>query len=188
MKKYGILFFLMACTAILLAQEQVQMDLLVTDSTWKKEVFPFPLNFAPDIPFEGIEEARFPKRWADTTHAECWSYVFVWDIKRLSAITERELEDNLQLYFDGLMGWQHTNALLLKTDDVTDFRKYRGKVKTFDAFFSKKTMTLNVLVEVRYCGQRKKSVVLFRFSPRGFEHEIWHKLNAVTLRSPECEP
>lgn len=188
MKKYGILFFLMACTAILSAQEPAPIDLLTTDSTWKKEVFPFPLSFAPNIPFEGMEEARFPKQWADTTSADCWSYVFAWDIKRHSAITERELEDNLQLYFDGLMGWQHTNAVLLKTDDAADFSKYRGKIKTFDAFFSKKTMTLNVSVEVRYCSQRKKSVVFFRFSPQVFEHEIWQKLNAVTLRSPECEP
>ncbi len=188
MKKYGSLFFLIAYTAILLAQEPVQIDLLVTDSTWKKEVFQFPLSFAPDIPFEGMEEARFPKRWADTTSTDCWSYVFAWDIKRLSAITERELEDNLQLYFDGLMGWQYTNALLLKTEDVAGFPKYRGKIKTFDAFFSKKTMTLNVLIEVRHCSQRKKSVVLFRFSPQVFEHEIWHKLNGVTLRLPECEP
>lgn len=186
MKKCGILFFLIAFTSNLFAQ--AQLDLLATDSTWKKEVFQFPLSFAPGIPFEGIEEARFPKQWADTTSADCWSYVFAWDIKQQSALTERELEDNLQLYFDGLMGWQHTNAVLLKTDDVADLPKYRGKIKTFDAFFSKKTMTLNALVEVRYCSRRKKSVVVFRFSPQIFEHEIWQKLNAVTLRSPECEP
>lgn len=186
MKKYGFLIFLIGFSANLFGQTPI--DLLATDSTWKKEVFKFPLGFAPEIPFEGVEDAGFPKRWADTTSAECWSYVFAWDIKRLSAISERELEDNLQLYFNGLMGWEHTNALILKTDKVAGFSNYIGKIKTFDAFFSKKPMVLNVSIAVRYCSLREQSTVFFRFSPQGFEYEIWHKLNAVTLLSTDCEP
>lgn len=184
MKKCSILFYLIAFSVNLCAQ--AELDLLATDSTWKKEEFLFPLSFAPEIPFEGIEEARFPKKWADTTNAECWSYVFAWDIKRPSVLTERELEDNLQLYFDGLMGWQHTNALLLKTLDLGETSNYSGKIKTFDAFFSKRTMTLNVSISVRHCNLRERSVVVFRLSPQIFEHEIWQKLNAVTLRAPDC--
>lgn len=184
MKKRGALFFLMAFSINLFAQ--AQQELLIADSTWKKEVFPFPLVFAPDIPLEGLEEARFPKQWADTTSAECWSYVFAWDIKRPSAITQRELEDNLKLYFDGLMGWQHTNVRLLKIDEGSIFAKFTGEIKTFDAFFSKKEMTLNVTVSCQYCSQQKKSVLVFRFSPENFENEIWHKLNTVSLFSPDC--
>ncbi len=186
MKKCIVLFSLLAFVAKLLAQ--AQPDILATDSTWKKEVFSFPLSFAPAIPFEGIEEAHFPKRWADSTHAEYWSYVFVWDIKRLSAITERELQDHLQLYFDGLMGCQNTNVLLLKTDSTLGVSKYHGKVKTFDAFFQKKMMTLHVTIEVSYCSQQKRSLALFRFSPQFSEHEIWSQLNAVTLLNPNCNP
>ena len=138
MKKYSLFFLLMTLAVSALAQEKERSDLLITDSTWTKEVFPFPLSFAPEIPFEGFEEARFPKRWSDSTSAEHWSYVFAWDIKRQSEWTARELEDHLQSYFNGLMQWQHTNALLINTGNKNGIARYTGKIKTFDAFFSKK--------------------------------------------------
>lgn len=34
--------------------------LLQTDDTWAKEIFIFPLRFAPEMPFLGKEEAHFP--------------------------------------------------------------------------------------------------------------------------------
>jgi hypothetical protein len=86
------------------------------------------------------------------------------------------------------MGWQHTNALLLKTGETGGLSTFTGKIKTFDAFFSKKPMTLHVTVEVQYCNLEKKSIAIFRFSPQILEHEIWHKLNAVTLLNPTCNP
>lgn len=184
MKKRMISIFLLAFSAALLAQEQ--HDLLATDSTWNKEVFQFPLNFAPEIPFEGMEEARFPKRWADTTSAECWSYVFVWDIKRTSAITKRELEDNLARYYNGLMKWQHSTVRMTPAKKAGNVSRFTGEIRTLDAFFSKKEMTLFVTVSSQYCSRQKKAQLVFRLSPRAFEHEIWQKLNGVNLLSPDC--
>lgn len=186
--RYTVLLLFCAWVATLSAQAQAQNDMLSTDSTWTKEVFYFPLSFAPDIPLEGAEEARFPKHWADTNSVENWSYVFVWNVQSDSALTERELEDNLQKYFNGLMAWEHTNALLVKTDDSAGVSKYTGKVRTLDAFFTKRKMTLRVRVETRYCRQQKRFVAFFRFSPLGFEHEVWHQLMAATLQLPECVP
>ncbi|MFT5386316.1 MAG: CubicO group peptidase (beta-lactamase class C family), partial [Saprospiraceae bacterium] len=50
-----------------------------------------------------------------------------------------------------------------------------------DAFFTKEPMTLNVSVEKIYCAQKKKSILLFRFSPREFEDDVWQKLAEVKL-------
>jgi hypothetical protein len=47
MKKRAILFYLIALSVHLCAQ--TEPDLLTTDSTWKKEMFLFPINFAPEI-------------------------------------------------------------------------------------------------------------------------------------------
>jgi hypothetical protein len=184
MNKIYIVLLLIAHSAISFAQA----DLIITDSTWNKEVFPFPLNFAADIPFIGIEEAYFPKHWVDTNSIENWSYVFVWDIQFDTKLTAQLLEDNLQLYFNGLMGYENTIAVFMEQEDKGDSATFKGKIKTIDAFFTKKPMTLHVLVERHYCPVRQKTLIMFRFSPKGFEHEIWQKLNAVALRKPVCGP
>lgn len=43
------------------AQSDSTTNLIQTDSSWGKEIFHFPLSFAPSIHYQGIEEARFPK-------------------------------------------------------------------------------------------------------------------------------
>ena len=186
MKKYAILWLLALGTAGLTAQEPV--DLLVSDSSWTKEVFQFPLSFAPDIPLEGIEEARFPKGWSDTSSVAHWSYVFAWQIQLQTALTTRELEAYLQQYFNGLMGWQNTQVSLTETAATGNTVEFTGKIETFDAFFTHKPMTLNVMITSQYCGPVKKSTVFFRFSPKGFEHDIWGRLNGVTMLSAGCAP
>lgn len=188
MKHCTLLLLTLVWAATLSAQAQAQTDMLSTDSTWTKEVFQFPLSFAPDISFEGTEEARFPKHWADTNSVENWSYVFVWNVQSDSVLTGNVLADNLEKYFNGLMSWEQTNALLVKTDDSAGVSKYTGKVNTLDAFFTQRKMMLLVRVETHYCSQQKRSIAFFRLSPQGFEHEVWHKLMAATLRLPQCVP
>ena len=43
-----------------------------------------------------------------------------------------------------------------------------------------------VTVSSQYCSRQKKAQLVFRLSPRAFEHEIWQKLNGVNLLSPDC--
>jgi hypothetical protein len=187
MKKIcAIMIALMAHSMFLMGQGQADINLLKTDSTWVKEVFYFPLNFANEIKFEGVEEARFPQKWADTSSTDFWSYVFVWEIKTSSRLMEKDLEDNLQIYFNGLLNWQHTNAVFLQKEAAENHSIYLGKIKTFDAFFTKKPITLQVIAEIHFCAQQKKSLIFFRFSPKPYEHEIWHKLNGVQIETPDC--
>jgi hypothetical protein len=47
----------------LFEEEKSNFNLLETDSTWNQEIFHFPISFAPEIKFEGFEDARFP-HWA----------------------------------------------------------------------------------------------------------------------------
>ncbi len=198
MKNNTIVIILLLHSILIFGQEQEHVDLLETDSTWGKEIFKFPLSFAKEIPYEGIEEARFPKNWAKRDSSDFWSYAFVWSININAAeLTEKELETDLQTYFDGLMRIkekrdnevfiQSTVALFLEKNDAKESSQYIGKVRTHDAFFDKKPMTLNVLVEKHYCEQQKKTIVLFRFSPKEFGHDIWLKLGEVKARPNICE-
>ncbi len=170
--------------------------LLKTDKSWSKEVFIFPLNFAKDLDYEGTEEAHFPKGWRNPASPEFWSYVFVWNVKRSTELTAAELESNLQMYFDGLTNVVNKNKDLVppkamadmhKKEAINEVSKFVGTIKIFDAFVTQKNMTLQVVVEKKYCEQKKKSIIFCRFSPKEFGHEIWRTLDEIKLRGNSCE-
>jgi hypothetical protein len=64
---------------------------------------------------------------------------------------------------------------------------YIGKITTFDKFFTKKIMTLNVQVEHHYCDHKNKSIIVFRFSPKLFDDPVWQTLKSVSLANDVCE-
>ena len=92
----------------------------------------------------------------------------------------------MQIYFDGLMNKQNTNAIIIKKDGANGVSRYIGKVKTFDEFFTKVPMVLNVLIERYYCENLKKTIILFRFSPKAFGNDVWLKLDEVKLPASIC--
>ena len=200
MLKFKTLFvclFFVLQTILLFGQEENNPPLLKTDTTWGKEVFHFPLGFAREIDYTGIEEAYFPKGWKLVDHDDFWSYAFVWKVDHDKLLTSKELEDDIKKYFDGLMdmnqngneetGILSTTTLFIEKGKFSDVSFYLGKVKTFDRFTTKKPMALHVSVEQSYCEETKKAIVLFRFSPKEFDHRIWLKLNKLKLSDTICE-
>jgi hypothetical protein len=164
---------------------------------WGREDFKFPLGFAREIDYKGIEEAYFPKGWKLPEQDDFWSYAFVWEIDKEEILTEKELERDIKRYFDGLMdmnrngtketGILSSTTLFIEKGKFSDVSFYLGKVKTFDRFTTKKTMTLNVSVEQSYCEDTEKTIVFFRFSPKAFDHPIWKKLNTLKLSATVCK-
>ena len=169
-----------------LKTEQVKLDLLVTDSIWSKEVFTFPIRFAQEINYKGIEEAQFPKGWSQKDSPNYWSYVFVWDVEGNQVNSEKELEADLKTYFDGLMNSKNTTSQFFKMESSIDLIKYTGKVSFFDNLRTKENISLNVLVEKQYCKQKGKSIIVFRFSPKDFNNDVWNTLEKVVLRVNIC--
>ena len=172
------------------------ISLLKTEDTWGKEVFLFPLNFARGLNYKGFEEAQFPKGWREEESPEFWSYAFVWNIGLDENLTETELEKNLQIYFDGLMksvnkekGKILPNAVadIDKIKNSNDVLKFTGTIKTYDSFATKKPLLLNVQIEKQDCKQTKRSFILFKFSPKNFNHAIWKTLEKIELRDNVCE-
>ncbi len=193
MKIPMITFLYIACFSIsLIAQnelkpEQVKLDLLVTDSIWSKELFTFPISFAPDIPYIGIEEAQFPKGWSQKESPNFWSYVFVWDIEGNQVNSEKELEADLKIYFDGLMNSQNTMTQISRKESAINKSYYEGKVSFFDNLRTKENLSLNLRVEKQYCKKTNKSIIVFRFSPKEFNHKVWNTLEEVILRANACD-
>lgn len=178
-----IIIFLLATSFVLLGQEQEQEHLyfLETDSTWRKELFIFPINFAREINYKGVEDARFPEGWEDQESPNFWSYAFAWNIEHTTDLSGAILEADLQKYFNGLMGTDKTKVQLQEKDAKGTVIYFEGAVQTMDGFFTKKPMTLNVRIENRYCAEKKKSILVFRFSPQGFGSVVWQKLQEVQL-------
>jgi len=75
-----------------------------------------------------------------------------------------------------------TKVELHKKEDSDKKITYTGKLTIYDAFTTQKPMILNVHVENYYLYNKKKAIVLFRFSPKKFEHDIWKTLKKVKLR------
>jgi len=176
--------------------DQANLYLLKTEDTWGKEIFTFPIHFAKDINYEGVEEAHFPKGWREVESPEFWSYAFAWNINFTTKLTTTELETNLQRYFDGLMDGVNkkkdlvlpkTVAKFQNNEDAEKLSKFTGTVKVHDAFVTQRTMTLHVMVEAQYCEEEKKSIIVFKFSPKNFGNEIWQTLKAIELRENVCE-
>src|SRR5882757_10892368 len=69
---------------------------------WGKEKIPFPIEFAPSIPFKGMEEIRFTPGWGDNKSEDYWSYTFVWFVEGVPVITQDSLKKYLTQYYTGL--------------------------------------------------------------------------------------
>jgi hypothetical protein len=60
------------------AQESVEVPFyLPTPEGWRTETIPFPLEFAPELDYEGLEELRFAPGMFKEGSADFWSYAFV---------------------------------------------------------------------------------------------------------------
>ena len=169
---------------------------LETNSTWRKELFRIPLNFAPDISLRGIEDARFPIGWEVKDSSTFWSYVFAWNVDHPQAVSTDELSANLELYFDGLMrmerrteedGITKTTSNLKRIETSNEIISYTGEITTFDAFFDKKPITFNVKADQYYCEEINRAITIFRFSPQYFDSDAWDILAEVTLPDNICD-
>lgn len=167
-------------------------DVLDADDSWGKELFAMPLHFARDIKLNGIEDARFPKGWLNTESHEFWSYVFGWNVSLTEELTESQLEDYMQKYYDGLSNDVNKDRdrnlpKAIAKFSKTDALSFEGKVTIYDSFVTKKQLDLNIRVTQQICHDKNKSAIIFRISPAPFINQIWNKLEEIKIRKDICK-
>lgn len=163
---------------------------LMMPTGWTSERFPIPIEFAPQIPYKGVEELRFAPGWGKRSSSDYWSYAYVWWIEGSPTITAAKLQDYLKAYYSGLVAQNNTsrNGLPAKVVPTTASIK---KVKTTgnEAVFSgaiimldymgQSPITLNCLVHIKTCQEQKHTAVFVEISPKPADHVIWKTLHTI---------
>ena len=159
-------------------EQKEEISVLKAPESWRSELIPFPLSFAPSIDFTGVEDIRFAAGWNQPDSPEFWTYTFVWDIEEDPQLTVGKLHELMKAYYDGIMGVDYTMALFVKSCESNAFF---GKVRTHDRFFTKEEITLNIKVFSWFCPKTSHHLVRFDLSPQPVDHSIWEKFKEVEV-------
>lgn len=159
---------------------------------WRQETIPFPLEFAPDLPYKGVEELRFSPGMFKSDQGGYWSYAFVWWLDGHPALDASELNSSLQSYFAGLC----TSVAKDKGQTIDPAKisaslhavagperklghavaAYAGTVDSYDPFVTGKPITLNLEVWVWDCDRSGKRAAMILVSPKPASAPIWSSL------------
>jgi hypothetical protein len=153
------------------------------------------LDFAPDLPYRGVEELRFAPGFFTTSEPDWWSYAFAWWLEDAAPTDETALGDALTVYFRGLceavgggtftFDPDHFQAALKQASpsDGQPGPSLEGQIETYDAFQTGDPLTLRVRAHLFTCGDHH--TVLIGASPAAETDSIWIDLSAV-LETFEC--
>jgi hypothetical protein len=159
---------------------------------WRQETIPFPLEFAPELPYQGVEELRFSPGMFKPDQGGYWSYAFVWWLDGRPTLDATELSSSLTRYFTGLctsVAKEKGQAIdpakvSASLHGMTDsprklehaVRAFAGTVNSYDPFATGKPIVLNVEAWVWDCDRSGKRAVLVLASPQPESAPIWSSL------------
>jgi len=152
---------------------------------WKKETIPFPLDFAPELPYRGTEELRFAPGFFDPNAPGYWSYAFVWFVESGPAFDSASVSSALKQYFVGL-----TRAVAKESKEPFDpdlskieahlDPQMNGTLTTIDAFKTHAPVLLTIKTSKGECGDHR--YLLVTASPKTLgptPDPMWESLGSV---------
>ncbi len=158
---------------------------------WDVERFLIPIEFAPQIPYTGVEDIRFTPGWGNVKSNEYWTYAFLWYLNGSPAINKNIIENNLRAYYTGLVGRNieprkipvskviPTKALVKQVMTFKrDTKTFNGTIEMLD-YMEQKTITLNCIVHVRPYKEKGKTFIFYELSPKPLSDSIWLTLNQL---------
>jgi hypothetical protein len=164
---------------------------LITPEGWSVERFGIPIDFAPTIPYSGVEDIRFAPGWADPASDEYWTYAFLWYLDGKPEINSESIEKNLNAYYTGLIGRNidKRNIPQEKISDVKvsmkqintsegDLQTYSGTIDMLD-YMGQKPMTLNCIVHIKSCADEKHTFVFYEISPKALTNDVWKEMDKL---------
>lgn len=166
---------------------------------WGVERFVIPIEFAPTIPYKGVEDVRFAPGWGDEKRSDYWTYAFLWFLEGKPEITPEATERNLTAYYTGLIGrnierrkipkekLMHVKVTMKKaTADPGDLQTFSGTVEMLD-YMAQKPITFNCIVHVKMCPAKRNTFVFTQISPQPLTSDIWKGLRDLWTTF-DCSP
>jgi hypothetical protein len=155
---------------------------------WRRETFTFPIEFAPELKHQGLEELRFSPGMFKPNKPDFFGYAWVWWLDGKTSWTAPQLGRELELYFAGLArdvdgkgfaaSGVHVRSQLRGRAGGTGTRQgFAGTVDTYEPFATHAAIRLNVHVRVFDCPGH--TVALFQVSPRRPGAKPWKKLDEL---------
>ena len=158
---------------------------------WSKEIFPIPIKFASAISYKGHEEIRFAPGWGDSAKQDYWTYAFLWCLDDNPAISDSVVENNFQLYYNGLVSSNsqqyHVPASKMNMTEASfqkmvaengDLQTFKGTIKMFD-YMRRQPQILNSIVHLKFCSAVNKYMIFHEISPKPFTDSVWTDLNKL---------
>lgn len=156
------------------------------------EIIPFPMDFAPALPYKGFEELHFTPGWGDANSGQKWAYTFLWWLDGSYSFNEKILQHDLEAYFTGI---NRRRAVAEKQDlsaftpakvQVQKIKPAKGDLETYtataaiyDAQVTKKPGTLYYKIHVKDCPDKTKTLVLFEIAGNPFSASAWQDLDKI---------
>ena len=152
---------------------------------WRTETIPFPLGFAPGLPYRGLEELRFAPGMFRPGAEDFWTYSFVWVLEDAVALDPEALATDLEVYFDGLTaavraskqlgpaGLEATCSLRVAGEGLV------GTARLLDAFATQEPVELHVRLSRLEPPAGSRGALYFELSPRPLEHPVWETLASM---------
>ena len=158
---------------------------------WDIERFTIPIEFAPSIPYKGVEDIRFTPGWGNVKSEEYWTYAFLWYLDDKPQMTATVAADNLKAYYTGLIG-RNIEPRKIPSDKIFpvqsqiqttktatgDTKTFIGTVHMLD-YMEQKPITLNCIVHVRSCPGQNKTFIFNEISPKPYKDSVWTNLNQL---------
>jgi hypothetical protein len=163
--------------------------------SWSLENYSFPLPWAPDIAYQGIEDVLFAPAFAQRSSAQYHALVWFWWLDGQPTIDAGALREVLSRYFRGISQERGTNhgftPDLGKVTVTIDRARpetsahsaaatatYRGQMTTYNP--EGELITLYVEAETPRCRDSGHTPILFRLATQPTATPVWGDLRTVT--------
>ena len=110
--------------------QEAKPQLLKEPANWAFERFELPPEFAPDIPYKGVEELRFSPGMFNKDSATYFTYAFVAQLDNVTTVSQSNIRDYLLKYFKGLCNSTAKNRkLVIDTSQIAvSMEKKKGTI------------------------------------------------------------
>ena len=191
MKNLLAFLILIVSLTIVANSQEAKPQLLKEPANWAFERFALPPEFAPTIPYKGVEELRFSPGMFNKDTATYFTYAFVAQLDNVATISQNDIRDYLLKYFKGLCGatakdrklvidtTQITAAIEKKKDTPANEIVYNASLNVFGVFADGAPVKLNMEVKVLVNAAAKKTYLIFIGSPKEKSDTIWKKLYEI---------